>query len=99
MGQDLMYYFEKKDLVFAKEYYYPAMLDLGKSRLKGNDLTPKERMEINFILSVITGLLGNTETSANFFNESVEAFLVTDDFKSKYSKTNINRKKRKKKRN
>lgn len=98
IGQGLMYYFEKKDLAFAKEYYYPAILELGKSRIKNNNLTPEDRMEITFTLSAITGLLGDTETGANYLIESVESFLMTDDFKRKYSKMNINKKKKKKKR-
>lgn len=98
IGQSMMFYFEKKDPVLSKEYYYPAMLDLGKSRLKSHDLTPEERMEINIILSAITSLLGDIETGTNFFIESVEAFSMTDDFKNRYLKTNMNKKKRKKKR-
>lgn len=38
MGQTLMHYYEKEDLSFAKEYYYPKVFELGQARLKDKSM-------------------------------------------------------------
>lgn len=100
LGEKLLLCFDSLDHERTKQFYYPAVTELGIKRLENPNLSEDEKMFTNFMLATIAGLSGDTEKCESYYQAHLDAFERTDDYKKlERSETrNGSKKKSKKKR-
>ena len=60
-----------KDSESAKEFYYPAMMDICEQRLADKTLDLESRMFTNIIMAANVGMIGEVEKSQEYLDQAL----------------------------
>lgn len=95
MGYKLVNYYESKKQEDAKSFYYPVMREICEQRLTDKSLTSEERMFTNFYMSMLSGVLGDTENGQKYMEQSFLTWLNSDEAKEQIRSKSVSKKRKK----